>query len=191
MLTLQHRLVEFRLNVGRIDVQNLFGPKAADLFLEQIMKCLSVKPPWSILLFGPKDVENRTWHTHYRGPLLIHSSKTFFKTEMVAAYQRIGEISPTALHSLGPLHHWTKVGSTKNDHLRGVIIGRVDLVGCVLGHESPWYEGEYVMTRKGYRRNFAWIFANQVRFKEPIPIKGAQGLFEVPDDLLSSGCFPS
>jgi hypothetical protein len=148
------------------------------------MKCLSVKPPWSILLFGPKDVENRTWRTKYRGPLLIHSSKTFFKTEMEAAYNRIGAISPAALHSLGPLHHWTDVGSTKNNHLRGVILGRVDLVGCAWGHTSPWYEGKSVRTKKGVRDNYAWIFANHVRFKEPIPFKGAQGLFNVPDELI-------
>ncbi|MDR1902371.1 MAG: hypothetical protein LBQ88_08850 [Treponema sp.] len=51
------------------------------------MKVLSVKNPWAYLIihgfdFGPeiggfliKDVENRTWYTGYRGPLLIHCSK--------------------------------------------------------------------------------------------------------------------
>ncbi len=39
------------------------------------MKTLSVKQPWSTLICtGIKDVENRTWRTEYRGPLLIHAS---------------------------------------------------------------------------------------------------------------------
>ena len=39
------------------------------------MKTLSVKQPWSTLICaGVKDVENRTWRTEYRGPLLIHAS---------------------------------------------------------------------------------------------------------------------
>jgi hypothetical protein len=53
------------------------------------MKVLSVKNPWAYLIiygfdfgapmggFRIKDVENRTWETKYRGPLLIHCSKNF------------------------------------------------------------------------------------------------------------------
>lgn len=38
------------------------------------MKVLSIKPPWAdLILDGIKDIENRTWKTSYRGPLLIHS----------------------------------------------------------------------------------------------------------------------
>jgi hypothetical protein len=39
------------------------------------MKCLSIQNPWAPLICaGVKDVENRTWKTDYRGPLLIHTS---------------------------------------------------------------------------------------------------------------------
>ena len=38
------------------------------------MKILSVRQPWAWLLFNGKDIENRTWRTSYRGPLLIHAS---------------------------------------------------------------------------------------------------------------------
>ena len=39
------------------------------------MKALTIKQPWAyaILRLG-KDVENRSWRTHYRGPLLIHAA---------------------------------------------------------------------------------------------------------------------
>lgn len=40
------------------------------------MKAISIKQPWaSLVAAGTKTVECRTWKTHYRGPLLICSSK--------------------------------------------------------------------------------------------------------------------
>jgi hypothetical protein len=41
------------------------------------MKALSVKQPWANLIAsGDKTIETRTWATHYRGELLIVSSRT-------------------------------------------------------------------------------------------------------------------
>ena len=40
------------------------------------MKVLSVKSPWGQkIIRNGKDIENRSWYTSYRGPLLIHVSK--------------------------------------------------------------------------------------------------------------------
>jgi hypothetical protein len=41
------------------------------------MKALSIRQPWAYLIItGDKDIENRTWATAYRGPVLIHAGKT-------------------------------------------------------------------------------------------------------------------
>ena len=41
------------------------------------MKVLSIKQPWAWLIcVGCKTIENRTWARKYRGPVLIHASKT-------------------------------------------------------------------------------------------------------------------
>lgn len=38
---------------------------------------LSIRQPWAWLIcHGGKNVENRTWQTAYRGPMLIHASKS-------------------------------------------------------------------------------------------------------------------
>ena len=38
-------------------------------------KALSIGRPWgSAIAFGGKNIENRDWQTHYRGPLAIHES---------------------------------------------------------------------------------------------------------------------
>lgn len=74
------------------------------------MRCLSVCQPWAwALIHGPKRVENRTWKTSYRGPLLIHSGKSH-KWDM-----------PT-------LPDGTDVPT---DLAYGVLVGVVDLVDCV------------------------------------------------------------
>jgi hypothetical protein len=40
------------------------------------MKVISIRQPWaSLIVIGAKDVENRTWPTRYRGPVLIHASQ--------------------------------------------------------------------------------------------------------------------
>jgi hypothetical protein len=39
------------------------------------MKILSIRQPWAYLITrGSKNIENRSWPTNYRGPVLIHAS---------------------------------------------------------------------------------------------------------------------
>ena len=42
------------------------------------MKALSIMQPWAWLICaGHKDIENRSWSTGFRGPVLIHAGKKF------------------------------------------------------------------------------------------------------------------
>lgn len=44
--------------------------------MPEIPKALSLRQPWAwAVVHGYKDVENRSWSTKHRGPLLIHASK--------------------------------------------------------------------------------------------------------------------
>ncbi len=87
------------------------------------MKALSVRQPWAwLIIHGFKDIENRTWKTNYRGPILIHASKTFEGAGMVEQIMKV------------PL---PEVFS------RGGIIGMVDLVDCVTESGSRWFAGPY------------------------------------------------
>jgi len=46
------------------------------------MKAISLWQPWAwAILHAGKDVENRTWPTHHRGPLLLHVAKRRTSTE--------------------------------------------------------------------------------------------------------------
>jgi ASCH domain len=54
---------------------------------------LTVRQPWAwAIIHGGKDVENRSWRTKYRGPLLIHAGSAFepdgYETVMHSTLER-------------------------------------------------------------------------------------------------------
>lgn len=85
------------------------------------MRCLSIRQPWaSLIVAGHKDIENRSWATPYRGPLLIHASS---KADLDADTRGI----------------WARDEITALP--RGGIIGVVYLRDCVTASTSPWFTG--------------------------------------------------
>lgn len=120
------------------------------------MRCLAVRQPWAwALVAGAKDIENRTWGTDYRGPVIIQASSS--KT-VVNQFSRIGDTElPTMPFAFSAL------------------IGVVDLVDVVALHESlesnRWASGP-----------FCWRIANARMFKEPIAAKGKLNLYKLPAD---------
>ncbi len=76
------------------------------------MKCLSIQQPYTEMILRPsgpghtqKRCENRTWPTSYRGPLLLHASKSRHRLKLAGSY-------------------WQDVPL-------GAIVGRAELVDCV------------------------------------------------------------
>ena len=81
------------------------------------MKALCVRQPWAaVIVSGVKDVENRTWTTKYRGPLLICSSLTADVPGL--------QFDPPVEALMA----------------RGAIIGVVDVVDVVRDSSSRWAE---------------------------------------------------
>lgn len=88
------------------------------------MKALSIRQPWAwAILHAGKQVENRSWPTAYRGPILIHASKT---------YDRDG-------------HEWIKseLGIQIPETACGGIVGQARLVSCVTEADSRWFFGPF------------------------------------------------
>jgi len=51
-------------------------------------KALSIRQPWAhLIVAGIKQIENRTWTTRYRGPLLIHAGQ-LWHDETIADIER-------------------------------------------------------------------------------------------------------
>ena len=54
----------------------------------------------------------------------------------------------------------------------GVIVGTVELAGCVVRSESPWFTGLY-----------GFVLRNPIALTKPIPCKGRLGFWTVPAEI--------
>ena len=126
------------------------------------MKALSIRPPWPWLIIrGLKPVENRGWKSSYRGPLLIHAA-TSWEEE---ACHWLQKHLPT---------HLAGMPADLAGHHPGCIVGRVEMYFCTTVHESVFFTGPY-----------GFCFKNAVEFKDPVPVRGQLGIFNVPDELIT------
>lgn len=115
-----------------------------------MMRALSIRQPWAWLIaFGHKPVENRTWSTSFRGPLLIHAGKKIDNEGWLWVRENFPEIA---------LPERFEVGG---------IVGRATLTDCVEEHASPWFFGPF---------GFVLHHAEPLPF---MPCRGRLGLFEV------------
>ena len=90
------------------------------------MRALTVRNPWAwAIIHAGKDIENRTWSTSYRGPLVIHAAARLEAVE----YQRVCSWMRQHVDVLAPAP----------DRLIGqALVGVVDLVDCVRDSASRW-----------------------------------------------------
>jgi hypothetical protein len=88
------------------------------------IKTLTIQQPWAHLIIdGNKTIENRSWKTDYRGPLLIHAGRKLDRDADILA--RFGITLDTS--SL----------------VYGAAIGVVDLIDIVEQHPSPYFVGPF------------------------------------------------
>ena len=120
------------------------------------MKILSIRQPYAWLIIrGIKPIENRTWTTWYRGPVLIHASRQWARMPLEEIELEFGI-------------------SIQRDALRrGGVIGMVDLVDVVTASPLHCFEGPY---------GFVFQRACEVSF---VPWNGALGLLNAPSELMS------
>lgn len=115
---------------------------------------ITVRQPWAwLIVYGPKDIENRSWTVSHRGVLLIHAAKEMTRKEFYegAKYARHRGVTVPSPESL----------------LFGGIIGAGSLHGIAepAAATSRWHEeGKY-----------GWMIDNR-RPLDFIPCKGGQGL---------------
>jgi hypothetical protein len=126
------------------------------------MKALCVCQPWAwLIIHGYKDIENRSWSTAYRGPLLIVASKCKTPT-----WKRNVFSSPEMEAALHKLLRRLKIKLPETFESGGVV-GRVVLSDCLRASESPWFVGPV-----------GWLLTDA----EPLPftpVRGRLKLFDV------------
>jgi hypothetical protein len=125
------------------------------------MKAITIKNPWAHLIAaGIKDVENRTWPTKFRGPVLIHAAKV----DALPAKEFSTLIGEKCFDSLSP----EQFAELIHKHTtRSAIIGKVDIVGCIETSQSIW----------AMPGHYHWQLKNAVE-KPILNIKGALSFWE-------------
>ncbi len=126
------------------------------------MRAISIKQPWAeLIVAGFKDIENRSWHTKIRGRVLIHASKGIDKAAMREVEKMAAEAEAEG-----------KAGKLDRFHLRGGIVGSVEIVDCVTNSDSDWFHGPYGFVLRAPRCcNFIECSGSQRWFNVPIVFK--------------------
>lgn len=139
------------------------------------MKAISLWQPWASLWCSPAKIhETRGWSTSFRGWLLVHAAKKI-------VYECGVELDDIVCDVFGS--HW------RMELPRGAIVGAVNVVSC---------KPTDTMTFKSFQERddlecgdfspgrFAWQRGEFKLFSEPIPYRGAQGFFDVPNEVVDA-----
>ncbi len=130
------------------------------------MRAITICQPYAeLIITGEKRVENRRWPrcgldyvvTRSNGPLLIHAGKS---------------------------QEWLDTYHPLPDHMDfGAIIGMVEVAGIV--HRDSPLAPKWFVDHKHAEGPICWILKKPQRFAEPIPYRGQQGIWHVPDKFYS------
>lgn len=138
------------------------------------MKALSIRAPWWwFILYAGKDVENRPWNCHKRGPIAIQASTWWNAYEVQADYINM-QIQMDEL-GISPFPVTQKTFAeifAEMKALGGHVVGTTEIIGCVQESLSPWFFGPNGI-----------LLANSKPIAEPFPFKGKLSFFDVPFEL--------
>ena len=149
-----------------------------------VIRGLSLTQPWATLVaIGAKKVETRSWGTRYRGRVAIHAAKGF----------------PTYARALAGHNRWARAALAEAGYgiTRALPLGAIIAVATLadvrgtgpnelqpagwifdlIGQEQAF--GDYSP------RRFGWFLEDVQPLANPIPCRGALGLWEVPADVLA------
>jgi activating signal cointegrator 1 len=132
------------------------------------MKAISLWQPWaSAMARGDKHNETRSWPISHRGDLLICSAKRKPTPE---------ETGPENYDAAMKLPYGFALCIVEVFDCRGV--EWIASQAAFSEREREW--GDYTA---GIGR-YAWMTRNLRTFTRPFPIRGSQGLFTVPDEVI-------
>jgi hypothetical protein len=139
------------------------------------MKVLSLSNPWPWAIFHPdpairKDVENRTWAppiSQIGQMIAIHAAKSW-DDSAVSYFLGLGITDFPARKDLYPT---------------GAIVGVATIDRIRTGDPAHPPADCPVSQRKWFFGPYGWFLSDQIALATPIPMKGAQGLRDVPPDV--------
>lgn len=144
------------------------------------MKAITLYQPWASLWLSTRKVhETRSWATKYRGPLAVHAGKREPRTFHFSGRDK-GQ-APWTLYELCCIefgHKWMSALPL------GGVLGVVELIDCRTTTERRPTDHEDFLCGNWEPRRFAWQRGAFRILPQPIPYRGHQGFFDVPDHLV-------
>ena len=136
------------------------------------MKCISLWQPWaSAIALGYKCIETRDWSTNVRGRIAIHAAKRWTRAErlFLERQRMLGRFPPASTLPLGAVV------------CTALLVDVRSTSSLIAAGISPieWEFGNYLPGRYG------GLLQDVQPLLAPIPFLGAQGFFDVPDDLFT------
>jgi hypothetical protein len=159
------------------------------------MKALTVRQPWcSAITYGDKRVENRSKPIAHRGPLMLHAGLSVDWDADKEAWVAAG---------LTPYAPGAQRGAWRASLPLGAVVAVAELTDCHhaddCNHICPepedwdWRTDLPCTEHEGPCRNHCspwafpdawhWKLANVHPLPEPVPCKGALGLWRLPEDV--------
>lgn len=157
---------------------------------ETKLRGITLTHPWSYAVARwSKDVENRSWRPESRGGqigmyLAIHGGavpgpssgkREEMRLDLAAALQMAGRVPEVGVRGLLALEKGQRVEGEERYILPG-IVAVARLAGVTQGSTSPW----------AARGQYHWQLADVVTLPEPVPHRGAQGLWALDEDKLQT-----
>lgn len=144
------------------------------------MKAISLTQPWaSLVALGEKLIETRSWYTRHRGQIAIHAAKGF-PGDCAVLCEREPFVTALGRHGLGS---WRVLPT-------GAIVAVAELEACleldgglpraftlVPAAEHELAFGDYTAGRYGF------LLARVRRLQQPVPVRGALSIWDVPADV--------
>lgn len=129
------------------------------------MKAISIRAPWWwFILYGSKDVENRSRGVSYRGRVAVQASKWWDEAGVLADVETARQMGAARLPTSANLLGMRALG--------GHVVGTVEITDVVTKSPSRWFVGP------------VGLVISRPTIVRPIAAKGAVlTLFDLPPDI--------
>ncbi|KAI3951238.1 hypothetical protein MKW92_050430 [Papaver armeniacum] len=133
--------------------------------------CLTMHQPWaSLLVYGIKRIEGRSWPSPIRGRLWIHAAGKVPDQETIKAmedfYREIYKVNGDDVDFLLVWHLIQYSGS-------------IDVVGCLRRNEVECWQEVPEGVRLEAQTDFCWLCENPQRLLIPFEMRGFQGVYNL------------
>jgi len=133
------------------------------------LKGLTLWQPWASLVGRGKHHETRSWSTRYRGPVAIHAGLR--KPVVNELPQQASKVIDSILG-----HAWP------SEVPLGVILAVARLTDCTRADKLKTNPVDQLLGDYSNGR-WAWELSEIFILPEPVPFRGSQGLWNVPDEI--------